>query len=88
MAKAFNTNFDALYDRLGETQAVPSVVYAADEEARSVTEQLIRDAGYEPVSVGGLEAARVVEDFLGVVFALSQAGMGRCFYRFAPPESF
>ena len=88
VAKAFNTNFAALYDQLGDTRATPSMVYAADEEARAVTEQLIRDAGYEPVSVGGLEAARVVEDFLGVVFAVSQAGLGRCFYRIAPPESF
>jgi predicted dinucleotide-binding enzyme len=36
----------------------PGCLYAADEEAREVTEQLIRDAGYEPVSLGGLESAR------------------------------
>ena len=87
VAKAFNSNFAAIYDRLGEARVPPSMVYAADEEARAVTEQLIRDAGYEPVSAGGLEAARAVEDFLGVIFAVSQAGLGRFVYRFAPPES-
>jgi len=64
------------------------MVYAADEEARAVTEQLIKDAGYEPVSAGGLENAGAVENFLGVIFAVVQAGTGRFWYRFAPPESF
>jgi predicted dinucleotide-binding enzyme len=87
-AKAFNTNFAALYDRLGEARTAPSMVYAADEEARAITEQLIRDAGYEPVSAGGLENARAVEDFLGVIFAVARAGTGPFWYRIAPPESF
>ncbi len=87
VAKAFNSNFAALYDRLDAARLQPSMVYAADEEARAVTEQLIRDAGYEPVSAGGLDAARAVEDFLGVLFAVAQAGAGPFAYRFAPPES-
>ena len=37
--------------------------------------------GYDPVSVGGLENARALEDFaLGVLTKI-----GRVFYRFAPP---
>lgn len=88
VAKAFNANFATLYDRLGDTRTRPSMVYAADEGARAVTEQLIRDAGYEPVSAGGLENARAVEDFLGVIFAVAHAGTGPFWYRFAPPESF
>lgn len=87
VAKAFNTSFASLYERLGEARAQPSMVYAAEEEARAVTEQLIRDAGYEPVSAGGLEAARSLEDFLAVIFAVRQAGTGPFVYRFAPPES-
>lgn len=87
VAKAFNANFAALYDRLGEARARPSMVYAADDEARAVTEQLIRDAGYEPVSAGDLGSARAVEDFLAIIFAVSQSGMGQFVYRFAPPES-
>jgi 8-hydroxy-5-deazaflavin:NADPH oxidoreductase len=87
VAKAFNTNFAVLYDKVGGERATPSMVYAADDAARAVTERLIRDAGYEPVSAGGLESARAVEDFLGVVFAVTQAGPGRVFYRFALPGS-
>ena len=81
VAKAFNANFAALYDQVGEQRARPSQLYAADDEARDVTEQLIRDAGFEPVSVGGLENARALEDFVGGVLGK----IGRVFYRFAPP---
>jgi len=87
VAKAFNTNFATLYDRLGEARTPPTMVYAADDEAREVTERLIADAGYEPVSAGGLDAARAVEDFLAVIFAVSRAGTGPFVYRFAPPDS-
>jgi predicted dinucleotide-binding enzyme len=80
VAKAFNANFATLYDRIGEQRARPSCLYAADEEAREVIEQLIRDAGYEPVSVGGLESARALEDFVPGVLGK----IGQVFYRFAP----
>jgi 8-hydroxy-5-deazaflavin:NADPH oxidoreductase len=86
VAKAFNTNFARLYDRLGEARTRPTMVYAADEGAREATERLIADAGYEPVSAGGLEAARAVEDFLAVISAVSRAGLGPFVYRFAPPD--
>jgi len=80
-AKAFNANFAVLYDQIREQHDQPSCLYAAEEEAREVTEQLIRDAGYDPVSVGGLENARALEDFVPGVLAK----IGRVFYRFAPP---
>jgi 8-hydroxy-5-deazaflavin:NADPH oxidoreductase len=86
VAKAFNTNFARLYDRLGEAGTRPTMVYAADDDARDVTERLIADAGYEPVSAGGLDAARAVEDFLAVIFAVSRAGLGPFVYRFAAPD--
>ena len=81
VAKAFNANFATLYDQIGEPRARPSCLYAADDEAREVTEQLIRDAGYDPVSAGGLENARALEDFVPGLFAK----IGQVFYRFAPP---
>jgi hypothetical protein len=80
-AKAFNANYAVLFDQIGEQRVRPSCLYAADEKAREVTEQLIRDAGYDPVSVGGLENARALEDFVPGVLAK----IGRVFYRFAPP---
>jgi 8-hydroxy-5-deazaflavin:NADPH oxidoreductase len=81
VAKAFNANFATLFDLVGEQRVRPGCLYAADEEARQVTEQLIRDAGYEQVSVGGLENARALEDFVPSVFGK----VGQVFYRFAPP---
>jgi predicted dinucleotide-binding enzyme len=81
VAKAFNANFGSLYDRIDEQRVRPGCLYAADEGAREVTEQLIRDAGYEPVSVGGIENARALEDFVPGVLAK----IGQVFYRFAPP---
>jgi 8-hydroxy-5-deazaflavin:NADPH oxidoreductase len=62
VAKSFNLEYAALYDRIDEQRARPSNLYAAEDGARQVTEQLIRDAGYDPVFVGGLEQARALED--------------------------
>jgi 8-hydroxy-5-deazaflavin:NADPH oxidoreductase len=81
VAKAFNAGFAALYDQIDEQRVRPSCLYASDDDARETTEQLIRDAGLEPVSLGGLEHARALEDF--VVGVLGK--IGRVFYRFAPP---
>jgi predicted dinucleotide-binding enzyme len=81
VAKAFNANFAVLFDKVAEQRTRPGCLYAADGEAVEVTEQLIRDAGYEPVSVGGLENARALEDFVPGVLAQ----VGQVFYRFAPP---
>jgi 8-hydroxy-5-deazaflavin:NADPH oxidoreductase len=57
-AKSFNTNFAALYGRIGEARATPSNLWCGDEEARQVVEQLNRDAGFEPVYAGPLETPR------------------------------
>jgi 8-hydroxy-5-deazaflavin:NADPH oxidoreductase len=81
VAKAFNANFAVLYEQVSGQRVRPSCLYAADDDARGMTEQLIRDAGYEPVSLGGLENARPLEDFVPGVLAKA----GQVFYRFAPP---
>jgi predicted dinucleotide-binding enzyme len=81
VAKAFNANSGSHFDKVAEQRVRPSLLYAADEEARDVTEQLIRDAGYDPVSMGGLENARALEDFVPSVFGK----VAPVFYRFAPP---
>jgi predicted dinucleotide-binding enzyme len=85
VAKAFNANFAALYDQIDEQRVRPSNLYAAEDAARAVTEELIRDAGYDAVSVGGLEHARALEDHLGLMSAIVRAGLGRYFYRCAQP---
>ena len=80
VAKAFNLNFARLYDKIDEQPERPGMLYAADDDAREVTERLIRDAGYEPVNGGDLDNARALEDFLAVF-----AAGGPSFYRFWKP---
>ena len=85
VAKSFNSNYAALYNQIDEQRDPPGNLYAADEEAREVAEQLIRDAGFEPVNAGGLENARLLEDHLTLMGAINNGGLGRFFYRYAPP---
>jgi hypothetical protein len=84
-AKSFNLNFAVFYDEIGEQRVRPSNLYAAEDGAREATEQLIRDAGYDPVFVGGLDKARTLEDHIGLMMAISEGGLGRHFYRYAKP---
>jgi predicted dinucleotide-binding enzyme len=84
-AKSFNLNFAVLYDEIGNQRARPGNLFAAEDGAREATEQLIRDAGYEPVYAGGLDQARALEDHLGLMMAVSQGGLGQHFYRYAKP---
>jgi 8-hydroxy-5-deazaflavin:NADPH oxidoreductase len=84
-AKSFNLNFAVVYDEISSQRVRPSNLYAADDELREVTEQLIRDAGYEPAYAGGLDKARALEDHLGLMFAVNQAGLGPFFFRYARP---
>jgi predicted dinucleotide-binding enzyme len=86
VAKSFNANFARGYGEVAKQERRPGNLYAADDEAREVTEQLIRDAGYEPLHAGALENARALEDFLGLFGAVSQSLDGPpVFYRFARP---
>jgi predicted dinucleotide-binding enzyme len=85
VAKSFNLNFANVYDQIDAQSSTPGNLFAADDEARAVAEQLIRDAGYEPIYAGGLENARLLEDSLSLFFAVNQSGLGPFFYRFAKP---
>jgi predicted dinucleotide-binding enzyme len=85
VAKAFNTVFARLYDKVAEQQKPPGCLYCGDDEAKETTAQLIRDAGYEPIDTGDIESARSLEDFLKAEFAASSAGLGPFFYRFEAP---
>jgi len=84
-AKAFNANAAALYDQIDEQRVRPSNLYAAEEGARDVAERLIRDAGYDPVFIGGLDKARLLEDFLFGIYGAVRQVSGPIFYRFANP---
>jgi predicted dinucleotide-binding enzyme len=85
-AKSFNTNFAAVYDRIGEAGSRPSNLWSGDEEARQVVEQLNREVGYEPVYAGPLENAAAQESFLKLIMGIAQGGMGPFLYRMAPPD--
>jgi predicted dinucleotide-binding enzyme len=56
-------------------------VSRSGDDARAVTEQLIRDTGFDPVAVGGLENARLLEDRLRLGIAIADAGLGPHFYQ-------
>jgi predicted dinucleotide-binding enzyme len=84
-AKSFNLNFARIYDEIDAQRVRPSNLFCAEDEARQVTEQLIRDAGYDPVYAGDLDRARLLEDHLELLFAVNQAGLGPFFVRYAPP---
>jgi predicted dinucleotide-binding enzyme len=84
-AKAFNLNFAVAYDDVATQPLTPSMPWCGDDDTREVTEQLIRDAGYEPAYAGGLENARTLEDAISFVFAIRQAAGEPVFYRFWKP---
>ena len=86
VAKSFNVNFAALYGQIDWQRVRPSNLYAAEGDARAATEQLIVDAGYDPVYVGGLDMARALEDYVtGLHLKISQVGLGPFFSRYAMP---
>jgi hypothetical protein len=85
VAKSFNCNFAVLYDEIDSQRVPPCNLYAAEEGAVEVTEQLTRDAGYHAVSLGGLENARLLEDHVAFIGAINEGGLGRFFYRYAKP---
>jgi 8-hydroxy-5-deazaflavin:NADPH oxidoreductase len=84
VAKSFNLQYATLYERIGEQRTRPSNLYAAEDGARPLTEQLIRDAGYDPVFVGGLDYARALEDATAVFRGIRHE-LGPYFHRYAKP---
>src|SRR5947209_1251868 len=76
-AKSFNLNFANQYGKLDKAKSRPSNLWSGDEEAREVVEQLNRDAGYEPVRLGGLDKARTQEQAVDIIFAITKE-MGPC----------
>ncbi len=84
-AKAFNTIFAALYDLVDAEQVRPNALFAADQEAHAVTEQLIRDAGFDQIYFGDLDQARFLESLIALTMGVAKGGLGPFFYRFSGP---
>ena len=87
IVKAFNTNFARVFDRLADADPPPTMVFCGDDaDAKEAVATLIRDAGYEPVDVGGLDQAENVEGFAKLVINVAyNLGRGPFFHRFDWP---
>ena len=82
VAKAFKLQLRGALRRRSTLSALrPCCLHAAENGAVGVAELLIRDAGFHPVSAGGLGSARMLEDHLGLMTAINEGGLGRFFYR-------
>ena len=84
-AKSFNLNYARLYPELGRTRVHPDSIWCGDDEAADVTEQLVRDAGFDPLRIGELDMAGLQEALMRVMSAVKEE-RGLFFYRAAPPE--
>jgi hypothetical protein len=82
--KCFNLSYARLFDQVAGQSERPGNIWSGDEEARDVTEELIRDAGYEPFRGGPLENAAAQEQFLKIMGGISN-DIGPFFYRFWSP---
>jgi predicted dinucleotide-binding enzyme len=83
-AKSFNLNYARLYGQLGQTRARPCNLWCGDDAAAEVVERLARDAGYDPIRIGGLETAGLQEAMMKVMSAVKDE-VGLFFYRAAAP---
>jgi 8-hydroxy-5-deazaflavin:NADPH oxidoreductase len=84
--KAFNTNFALLYDQIASQRVRPHSVFVADPDARGLAEQLIGDAGFDPLYIGDLDNARTLEDQIAFTMMLARGEVGPYFYRFATSD--
>ncbi|WP_327139720.1 NADPH-dependent F420 reductase [Nocardia sp. NBC_01327] len=84
-AKAFNTNFASIYDVVDAEPVPPGTLFAADADAREVTERLIRDAGFDPIHLGDLTKAPLLESLIELTSTLDRGELGPFFYRFNRP---
>ena len=66
-------------------RVAPTSVFAADPGARPVAEQLVGDAGFDPLYVGGLDNAPTLEAHIDFTMMLARGELGPYFYRFASP---
>ncbi|MER6345269.1 NADPH-dependent F420 reductase [Streptomyces sp. NPDC001595] len=84
-AKSFSTVFAAAYDDITTQRVTPTSLYAAEPGAKDLTEQLIRDAGFDPLHIGDLTpGARLLEDSSPLTRAIA-ARIGPFFYRYGRP---
>jgi 8-hydroxy-5-deazaflavin:NADPH oxidoreductase len=81
VAKSFSANFASEYPKLAAQTTPPGNLVAAEPEIRELVDRLNRDAGFEPIHVGGLEMARQIEDIGPLLIGIARNGAGPYFYR-------
>jgi predicted dinucleotide-binding enzyme len=84
-SKAFNTNFASIYDAVDAEPIPPGTLFASEADAREATEHLIRDAGFEPIHLGDLTQAPLLESLIALTSTLDRGELGPFFYRFHRP---
>jgi 8-hydroxy-5-deazaflavin:NADPH oxidoreductase len=84
VAKSFCANFASEYPKLAAQPTPPGNLVAAEPEIRELVDRLNRDAGFEPIHVGGLEMARSIEDIGPLLIGIARNGTGPYFYRVSP----
>lgn len=87
VAKSFSVNFASEYSKIAAQATPPANLFASDPEIRRLVEQLNRDAGFDPIYVGDLGMARLLEDAAPLFGAVAGEGLGPYFYRFTPRRS-
>lgn len=63
----------------------PGTLFASDPDARTTAEQLIRDTGFDPIHLGDLAQAPLLESFIALTSTLDRGDLGPFFYRFNRP---
>ena len=85
VVKTFNTTFATFYNATPPERPATMVLCGDDADARAVVSELIRDAGFDPVDLGGPEQTADVEAFARLVIGLAyRQGHGPFVYRFEP----
>ena len=85
VVKAFNTVFATFMHDTPPSRPASLVLCGDDGDAKSLVAGLMRDAGFEPVDVGGSEHTPEVEAFARLVIGLAyRQGRGPFVYRFEP----
>ena len=88
VAKSFNCNYAALYDEIDNQRVEPCNLYAAEDDAVEIMEQLSRDAGYPPDLHGRARQRAHARGAPRPDDGDRRGGTGRFFYRYAPPGEF
>ena len=87
VVKAFNASFAPAFETAAQLERPANLVFCGDDDdAKQIVSGLIRDIGFEPVDVGGLDQAANLEAFarMNVNLAYGQ-GRGPFVYRFDNP---